>query len=160
MVKSTVVGIADMKLIRNEGVLITYALGSCVGVCLYDQEIKLAAMVHVMLPDYMPNSSGNVYKFADVGIKETLRKMEIFGAKTRRITAKIVGGAKMFDTIPGSSFGCIGERNIVAVKKMLQIEQIRLLKEDVGKNYARTLSFDSTTGVATVRTIGKPDLIL
>ena len=48
--KQYVVGIADMKMCRAPGVLVTYALGSCIGICLYDNVIKLAAMVHIMLP--------------------------------------------------------------------------------------------------------------
>jgi chemotaxis protein CheD len=69
MSKVITVGIADMKLTRSEGVLITYALGSCVGVCLYDPVVKIAAMVHVMLPSKLEGSTdSNVYKFADTGI--------------------------------------------------------------------------------------------
>ena len=45
-----VVGIADMKMARQNGMLITYALGSCIGICLYDPLIQLASLVHIMLP--------------------------------------------------------------------------------------------------------------
>lgn len=45
-----VVGIADMKMTQYEGMLVTYALGSCIGICLYDPGLRLAALVHVMLP--------------------------------------------------------------------------------------------------------------
>ena len=51
MGKQISVGIADMKLTRREGVLITYALGSCVGISFYDPMIKLGALLHIMLPD-------------------------------------------------------------------------------------------------------------
>ena len=44
------VGISDMKMAKDSGMLITYALGSCIGICLYDQKIKLAALIHIMLP--------------------------------------------------------------------------------------------------------------
>ena len=69
-----IVGIADMKIARAEGVLITYALGSCVGICLYDPFIKLGGMVHIMLPEALASGNQNVYKYADTGIKETIRK--------------------------------------------------------------------------------------
>ena len=49
MEKQTI-GIADMKLTRNQGTLITYALGSCIGICLWDPLLKIGALVHIMLP--------------------------------------------------------------------------------------------------------------
>lgn len=155
-----VVGIADMKMVRNEGVLVTYALGSCIGICLYDPGIKLASMIHIMLPVKLENSNDNVFKFAETGIPETLRKMEVFGAVRGRIVGKIAGGAKMFD-IPGNgSLGNIGLRNIECVKQTLRTHGIRILKEDVGANYARTLYFDCKTGNGVIKSYGRPEIIL
>lgn len=67
MDKKLVVGIADMKIAREEGMLITYALGSCLGICLYDPLIRLAALVHVMLPLNMEASRRSPLKYADTG---------------------------------------------------------------------------------------------
>lgn len=160
MDKKLVVGIADMKMARDTGMLITYALGSCVGICLYDPRIRLAALVHVMLPLNMETNRKSPLKYADTGIRETLRKMEEQGALRSRIVAKIAGGAKMFD-VPGSgNLGNIGQRNIESVHMVLRKEGIRLLREDVGGNTARTLLFDTETGQACVRSFGKPELIL
>ena len=66
------VGIADMKITRQEGTLITYALGSCIGISFYDPGIKLAALLHIMLPESKNPAEPQVYKFADTGIRETL----------------------------------------------------------------------------------------
>ena len=63
------VGIADMKMAKERGMLITYALGSCIGICLYDQKIKLAALVHIMLPLNMETGRKNPLKYADTGIR-------------------------------------------------------------------------------------------
>ena len=71
-----VVGIADMKMARQNGMLITYALGSCIGICLYDPKIQLAALVHIMLPLNMETGRKTPLKYADTGITETLRQME------------------------------------------------------------------------------------
>ena len=65
MDKKLVVGIADMKMARGEGMLITYALGSCLGICLYDPLIRLAALVHVMLPLNMETNRKSPLKYAD-----------------------------------------------------------------------------------------------
>lgn len=158
MKKPYIVGIADMKLCRAPGMLVTYALGSCVGVCLYDNVIKTAAMVHIMLPTAPQDAVvENVYKFADTGIREAVRKMVAFGAVKSRMVCKIAGGAKMFETFNDPEWGNIGARNVKSVKEVLRQERIRLVSEDTGSDYARTLFFDSATGTGTIKAFGKPE---
>lgn len=152
------IGIADMKMLQNDGTLITYALGSCIGICLYDPLIKLGAMIHIMLPLNMEAGRKNTMKYADTGLRETLRQMEAKGASRSRITAKIVGGAKMFEV--SGSLGNIGQRNIESVRMNLRKEGIRLLKEDVGGSLARTLLFDVATGMGCVRCYGREEQII
>ena len=153
------IGIADMKMAKGEGMLVTYALGSCIGICLHDPTLKLGALVHIMLPINMEAGRTNVMKYADTGIRETLKQMETMGARRNRITAKIAGGAKMFET-GSSSLGNIGQRNIESVRINLKKEGIRLLKEDVGGTVARTLLFDVNSGLGCVRSYGRPELII
>ena len=153
------IGIADMKMAQREGMLITYALGSCIGICLYDQKIRLGALIHIMLPLNMEPGRKNVMKYADTGIRETLKMRESKGASRSRITAKIAGGAKMFE-VSGGSLGNIGQRNIDSVHINLKKEGIHLLKEDVGGGVARTLLFDVSNGLACVRCYGRPELII
>ena len=152
------IGIADMKMAQSSGMLITYALGSCIGICLYDQKIKLGALIHIMLPLNMEPGRKNTMKYADTGIRETLKMMEAKGASRSRITAKIAGGAKMFE-IKGGSLSNIGQRNIESVHNTLKREGIKLLQEDVGGTVARTLLFDVATGLGCVRCYGKPEHI-
>lgn len=158
MGKQLVVGIGDMKLGRQEGTIITYALGSCIGIALYDPMIKLGALVHIMLPERV-NSDANIFKYADSGVKETLRKLYAYGAMKQRLTAKIAGGAKMFDMKGKSTaMGNIGERNAQMVKRVLMQEGIRIVREDTGANYARTMSIDLSNGMVLVKTFGRPEL--
>ncbi|MEG0092019.1 MAG: chemotaxis protein CheD [Oscillospiraceae bacterium] len=82
------VGIADMKICKAPDTIITYALGSCVGIVLYDQQIKTSALIHIMLPDAMSNPPDNVYKYANTAIEETLKKLDIRGNDTGGITAR------------------------------------------------------------------------
>ena len=154
-----VVGIADMKMAKEQGMLITYALGSCIGICLYDPLIKLGALIHIMLPLNMETNRKNTMKYADTGIRETIKMMEAKGASRSRMTAKIAGGAKMFE-INGNSLGNIGQRNIESVKLNLKKEGIRLLKEDTGGAIARTLLFDVSNGAGCVRSYGRQELII
>lgn len=152
------VGIADMKMAKGNGMLITYALGSCIGICLYDQRIKLASLIHIMLPLNMEPGRKNVMKYADTGIRETLKMMEAKGASRSRITAKIAGGAKMFE-VNGGNLGNIGQRNIESVHLILRKEGIRLMAEDVGGTVARTLLFDVVSGQGCIRTYGRQDVL-
>jgi len=146
-----------MKIIRNSGSLVTYALGSCIGICLYEPVIKLAGMIHILLPTAPSGQAPNPYKYADTAISETLRKMEAFGAKRRSLMAKIAGGAKMFDVPGNSDFGSIGTRNSETVAGILQQNGVAIRGKDVGGAVARTLFFNAENGVATVKSFGKPD---
>ena len=154
------VGIADMKIARQEGTLITHALGSCIGITIYDPLIKLGALIHIMLPTAGEHSDTNLFKFADTGIKETLRKLAVFGGVKSRYICKIAGGAQMFAVVGASSIGNIGQRNIEAVKKTLREEGIMIKNQDVGSNYARTMLMDLETGQVMLRTAGRADKIL
>lgn len=160
MQKQLSVGIADMKLARQEGVLITYALGSCIGITFYDPMIKLGALLHIMLPEKTPVGDTNVYKFADSGIQETLRKLYAFGARRERLVCKIAGGAKMFEMKGPGGLGNIGERNALMVKRILMAERLRISGEDTGANYARTMLIDVETGQVKIRTAGKAERLL
>lgn len=144
---------------RGSGMLVTYALGSCIGICLYDAQIKLGALVHIMLPLNMEAGRKSPMKYADTGIRETLKQMEGKGARRSRITAKIAGGAKMFE-VSGGSLGNIGQRNIESVRMVLKREGIQILKEDVGGSVARTLLFDVSNGLGCIRSYGKPETII
>ena len=157
MQKQISVGIADMKLTRQQGVLITYALGSCIGISFYDPMIKLGALLHIMLPEKTNAADANILKYADTGIQETLRKMAAFGGSKSRMVCKIAGGAKMFEMKGPGGLGNIGERNIQKVRSVLRAEGLRITGEDTGANYARTMLLDVSTGPVTIRTASRQE---
>ena len=148
-----------MKIAKGDGILVTYAFGSCIGLCFHDPRLRLGALLHIMLPLNMETGRTHPLKYADTGIKETLKQLEAKGASRARMTVKIAGGAKMFE-VSGGSLGNIGQRNIESVRLNLKKEGIRLLKEDTGGCVARTLLFDVSTGLGCVRSYGKPELII
>lgn len=156
--KEIKVGIGDMKFARGDSVVITYALGSCIGITFYDPLIKLGGLLHVMLPARVDPNDPKVFKYADSGIRETLRKLTAFGLVKSRTVVKIAGGAKMFE-VKGGNLGNIGQRNIESVHTILRQEGIRLLAEDVGGNVARTLLFDVVSGQGCIRSYGRQDVL-
>ncbi len=155
------VGISDMKIVKEHEMLISYALGSCVGICIMDSLAQIAGMAHIMLPyNKIGDKKEEVFKYADTGITEMVRQMEKIGCIRSRMTAKIAGGAKMFDIKGSSTIGSIGERNVAAVKETLRKLSIKLIAEDVGENYGRTIIFDRSNGSLTVKSFGKEERVI
>lgn len=147
---------ADWAVCKAPQKLITTGLGSCVGVCLLDPVVKIGGLAHVMLPDStQARNNQNLAKYADTAINDILNKMTSLGADKRRITAKIAGGAQMFNFTGASSIMRIGERNVEAVKKNLATHGIRILVEDTGGNYGRTITFNPEDGKLHIKTINK-----
>ena len=154
------VGIGDMKFTRGDGTIVTYALGSCIGIAFYDPFIRLGALLHIMLPSKFSTGDMNVFKYADTGIHETIHKLTAFGMLKSRTVVKIAGGAKMFEISGNADFGNIGMRNRDSVKQILSAEGMRLIAEDTGGTYARTMRLDIMTGSVSIKTFGRPERIL
>ncbi|MDE5781605.1 MAG: chemotaxis protein CheD [Lachnospiraceae bacterium] len=156
------VGMADMKLCNAPDGLTTLGLGSCVGVTMYDPITKVSGMLHLMLPDstHIRNNQ-NIAKFADTGIKELYNCMLKKGACAGRIVAKIAGGAQMFSYGGGNSeIMSVGQKNVEATKRILSELKIKIVAEDTGLNYGRTIIFDSQTGNLKIRAVGKQETII
>lgn len=149
------IGIGDLKVCRAPDVLVTYALGSCVGVCLLDSATSVGGLSHIMLPDSTAGTNGasTPMRFADLALPMLIRQMEGMGASRTRLKAKIAGGATMFAT--ASDKFNIGERNIAAVKKFLMQNHIPIIAEDIGLDYGRTQLFYPETGVMEIRAAAK-----
>lgn len=150
-----IVGIGDGKIAKSPAVLISYALGSCVGICLYDHQLKVAGMLHILLPcQENALNRDNVYQFADTGIKRLVQELLTgYGVNRERLIAKIAGGAKMFRQAQAETG--IGEKNVKAVKKALKGEGVPIVAEDVGKSYGRTIVFSAQTGQMEVRSVNR-----
>ena len=149
------VGIADMKIACSPKGLISYALGSCIGICIIDKTKQIAGMAHIMLPNNNTKDKSNTFKYADTGIVEMVKQMEEMGCLRSRMIAKIAGGARMFEIKGNSSIGNIGERNITATKEILNKLNIKLLAQDIGENYGRTIIFNSSNGDLTIKSFAK-----
>ena len=156
MIKQEIrVGISDMNTAFSPDKIYTVGLGSCIGIVLYDKELKLGGMAHIMLPDSMLFSDvSNPLKFADLAIPMLLEDMRKLGSKKQNIIAKIAGGASMFNFPDKKMNMDIGRRNSVAVKQILDIMRIPLIRDDVGGNKARTMILDTKTGVVSIKTVG------
>ena len=145
------VGMADLKVGKSPDVLTTLGLGSCVGVAIYDPVTKISGLLHCMLPDSTQfRNNSNKAKYADSGIDELVAQMLKLGASKVRLVAKNTNTATFR----------VGERHVAAVKMKLSELNIRLLSEDCGLNYGRTVEFYSETGEYVIKSVGKPRKVI
>lgn len=150
------VGISEMKVSRNpEDVLVTYSLGSCIGVALYDPQAGIGGLIHCMLPLSKIDEGRalqNPCMFTDTGVPQMLQAMFDLGAERRRIVAKVAGAAKLLDD---SNTFRIGERNHVVLRKVLWKNNILIAAEDVGGTVARTVYMHMNTGTTIIKSAGR-----
>lgn len=150
------VGMADYKVGRAPATLISYGLGSCIGVSLYDPQRKIGGLLHIMLPDStQARASDNPAKFADTGIPLLINDVIALGASRSRLVAKIAGGAQMFAFSNATDIMKVGFRNADTCKLILKKNGIRVIAEDTGGNFGRTVSIDLNSGSYTVKTIDR-----
>ncbi len=149
------VSMADLNVIRGQGLIRTTGLGSCVGVTLFDPMLKVAGLAHVMLPSSEIAREGalNIAKYADTAVPELVRKLLALGAMQSRLVAKMAGGSQMFTFAGTGDSMRIGPRNVESCKTMLLQLGIPLLAEDTGGNYGRTIELDCETGILFIRSV-------
>ncbi|MCK4235945.1 MAG: chemotaxis protein CheD [Candidatus Krumholzibacteria bacterium] len=147
------VGLARYRVGEAPMRMMTMALGSCLGIVLFDPEACIGAMAHVMHPSRENvKNNYNKAKFVDSAIALMLDRMLKREAVKERICAKIFGGARMFDHLVGNSdIPQIGDRNVSAARAELKMRGIPITKESVGGNIGRTIIFDLSNGSVCVR---------
>ena len=150
-----VVAVSDAKVSGDVGtLLVTYALGSCIGVCLHDGTAGLAGLLHYQLPSSALNpdrAREHPMMFADTGLAQLLQAMERQGGVGRRMTVKLAGGAAMLND---SKMFSIGRRNYTAIRKVLWEHGMLIHREDVGGDAPRTVSLRVADGAVTVKANG------
>lgn len=152
---TVVIGVADCQVTDDpSAVLVTYALGSCVGVSIYDPVAHLGGLLHFMLPSAPPGSAEagkSPWMFADLAIPLLFREAYSRGARKNRLRVCAAGGAQIMDE---SGVFNIGRRNCLALRKILWQAGVILHAEDTGGTLARTMRFDVGSGRVFLRTPG------
>jgi chemotaxis protein CheD len=146
--QSVEVGVAGISVAKHPARLMTPALGSCVGVALWDPLLHIGALAHVMLPATGDGTPSLTAKYAEFAVPEMVRQIIEAGALRRRVLAKIAGGAAMFTRESGMA--SIGDRNVEEVKRQLALQQIGIISEDTGQGHARTIELILDTGILLV----------
>ncbi len=146
-----IVAVGDMKVGTNGDILVTHALGSCLGLIIYDPEAKVGGMLHAMLPLSKINpqkAEANPYMFVDKGVPLLFKAVYGLGGQKQRMVVKAAGCGS---PLGKNAMFKIGERNYTVLKKLLWKNSIILEAEDIGGTASRTVSLDLSTGQTLVK---------
>ncbi len=151
-----IVGVSDMKVSNDvETTIVTYSLGSCIGVAIYDAVARVGGVLHFMLPESNLDSDKtqkNPYMFADSGIPPLFKSAYKLGAKKQRMKVVIAGGAQVLDQ---QGFFNIGNRNYMALRKIFWKNNVMVNYGDIGGNSNRTLKLSIKNGDVWLKVSGK-----
>jgi chemotaxis protein CheD len=154
--KRLIVGVGDMKLTNNpEDVLVTHALGSCIGVAIFDPVAVVGGMLHFMLPDGSVNpqrAQENPWMFASTGIPQFFKRAYDLGATKARLIVKVAGGAQLLDD---KEFFAIGKRNHTMMRKLFWQNGVLTKAEHVGGTMSRTMYLELASGRVWLTSGGK-----
>jgi chemotaxis protein CheD len=148
------VTVGDMKIGGSGDLLVTHALGSCLGLTVWDPAVKVGGLLHAMLPLSSINpqkAQANPAMFVDTGVPLLIRALYERGAQKSRLVLKAAGCG---NPLSKNEIFKIGERNYTVLKKLLWKNNILLESEDVGGSASRTVHFDVSTGRVQISTNG------
>jgi chemotaxis protein CheD len=152
------VAMGELAVLRaRHGRLVTYALGSCVGLALHDAVAGIGGMAHVQLPSSrlagdQAAAQARPGRYADLGLPLLFAELVARGALARRMRVTIAGGA---NTTLGTDVFAIGERNLTAVRKWLWQTGLLVAGEATGGGMPRTMTLDLATGGTWISSQGK-----
>jgi chemotaxis protein CheD len=151
-----IVGVSDMKVSNDmEAELVTYSLGSCIGVAIYDAVARVGGLLHYMLPESSldpEKARKNPYMFADTGIPALFKTAYKLGAKKQRLKVVVVGGSQILDQ---KGFFNIGRRNEAAVRKMFHRNNVIIDYTDIGGVVNRTIKLAIVNGDVWLKVSGR-----
>ncbi len=159
--KQLVVGMGDMLASNDVSAqLVTYSLGSCVGIAIYDPIAKVGGLLHAMLPDSTINpdrAAARPYMFVDTGMPAMFHAVYALGGSKLRMVLKFCGGAEFLDE---KKIFKIGQRNVEATVAMLVRNGVKVAASETGGHESRTVRLDLANGNITLDIPGKKPFLL
>ena len=156
--RPVIVGMADLKVSNKPGeTLITYALGSCLGIIVHDPVAQVAGLLHVMLPSSQideAKAKAQPAMFVDTGVPLLFKECYRLGARKERMTVTVAGGSFSGRTDADDTFQ-IGKRNMLTLRKLLWKNGVLIHADDTGGvQQSRTMSVIVSSGLVQLRTNG------
>jgi len=140
---------------KPEDTLVTYGLGSCIGVTIWDPVSKVGGLLHFMLPESQSDpvkAKSNPALYADTGLPLLFKSAYQMGADKQRLLVRVAGGAQVLD---GDGVFNIGKRNYIALKKIFWKVGVMIHAEEIGGNISRTLRLEVGTGKLLLQEAGE-----
>ncbi|MEO0294072.1 MAG: chemotaxis protein CheD [candidate division WOR-3 bacterium] len=156
--KGLLVEAGSFKIACPPMVLTINGLGSCVAVALYDVKKNLGGMIHFILPENPGDKKKE--KYADSGIPLLLNKLIEAKGEKENIVAKMVGGAVMFPKFIEDAENSIGKRNVRKAREILENLGIKIVGEDTGGDYGRSVSFELRSGKVFISSYKNGDKVI
>lgn len=144
------VGMAKIVVVKEEQIA-NAILGSCIALALYNLQYQLACVAHIVLSRASGTASGHEGKFADTAVPKMLQLLQERGLPTKKLSAKIAGGASMFEA--NGPFQ-VGKANFDVVCELLDRSRIPIEAQHVGGKKGRKITFSPRTGIMEIETIG------
>jgi chemotaxis protein CheD len=158
MYNTLAVGLGEIKISRDPGdLLVAYGLGSCLGIGVYDPVIRLAGMLHAILPVNPNGSTENAGKYVDSGVAMLLEQLIRLGGDRKRFILRMAGGANMLVAPGMTSVLNVGSRNVESAFATFSAMNLKLASHEVGGNTGRTVRFYVADGRMTIRTMGNQE---
>jgi len=156
-----IVGVGDMHVTNKADIEIsTHALGSCIGVVIYDPMVKVGGILHYMLPDSKVSpqkAKTKPYMFADTGIPLLFKEAYKYGATKMNMIVKVVGGATILDD---NKIFDIGKRNYLTSRKIFWKNNVLVDAEEVGGTKSRTIYLRIADGTLALNSPGRERRVL
>lgn len=152
------IGISEFKVASAPKIIVTYGLGSCIGIAIHDPLTQSGALAHTLLPTVPTGMTLPVKnaKYTDLAVDIMVEELLKIGCAANRLVAKLVGGASMFDPLYQTCRGSIGQRNVEAAHYALGRYGIAVVAEDTGADYGRSVEFHTDTGAMVIRALQGP----
>jgi chemotaxis protein CheD len=156
-----IVGVSDMKVSKDPGaVLVTYSLGSCIGIAVFDPAAKVGGLLHYMLPESSLDSAkaaANPFMFADTGIPRLFKSVYELGGVKSRMRVIMVGGSQVLDQ---NGFFNIGKRNEMAARKLFYRNNVVINFADTGGSGNRTIRLAVNDGKCWLKGSGEGERLI
>lgn len=156
-----IVGVSDMKASNDPAeTLVTYSLGSCIGIAIYDPMARAGGLLHFMLPGSSldeQKAASRPFMFADTGIPRLFKAVYALGGEKRRMRVIVVGGSQVLDQ---KGFFNIGKRNEMAVRKIFHRNNVVIDYLDTGGSTNRTIRLSIENGQAVLKVSGEQEIII
>lgn len=156
-----IVGVSDMKVSKDPHcMLVTYSLGSCIGIAVFDPVARAGGLLHYMLPESALDSAkaaAKPFMFADTGIPRLFKAVYDLGGIKSRMRVLMVGGSQVMDQ---NGFFNIGKRNEMAARKLFHRNNVVIDYADIGGNGNRTIRLAVKDGKCWLKTSGEGEKLI